>query len=532
MTQAETKTATLDATRPQPITPEAAVYDIKAAGSPRISPDGARIVYSVGQTDRDTGKGTSQLWLCDPDGGNRQQITWTGRQNSDPNWSPDGTSIAFVSDRGEGPGQGVYLLPVGGGEARELTRHAQGIIGLAWSPDSGTIAYTTAVDPDNPDETPRDPDAPPPVRVVRRIDYKQDNRGYLNDVRQQVFLVDVASGERRQLTRELVDHSFPQWSPEGRRIAVKIPNRNGMQSQLGLIDVATGAVQRVGPEGGVVGTWAWSPDGSFILFDGDTANTAQTDYFRFDVAGGEVTRLTDDLAVLPVSGFPTISPPDQPVWLDERRALVHAMRAGASGLYTVDSQSGEVAEVQRWEATQAGLSLDREQRLLVQGRSDLDGTGELVVFDRLSGETTVITDLNAAFFAEHPAARWEKLAITREGVEIDAWLLSPPDLDPARTYPVILDVHGGPHSAYGYAFNNTAQILATNGFLVVAANPRGSGTYGREFADMVRGDWGGEDYLDLLAVLDHVLERPEADAARTGIYGYSYGGYMTAWTIG
>ncbi len=515
----------------QPITPEAAVYDLKTAGSPRLSPDGTRLVYALGETSRETGKGASQLWVCDPDGANRRQMTWTGTRNSDPNWAPDGRTIAFISDRGDERGQVVCLLPVDGGEARELTRHAQGIIGLSWSPDGATLAYTTAVDPDNPDEMPRDKDAPPPVRVVRRIDYKQDNRGFLNDVRQQVFRVDVASGERRRLTGEPGDHSFPQWSPDGRRIATKVSRRNGMESRLALVDIATGAIQWVGSEGGVVGTWSWSPDGASILFDGDTRNTAQTDYFRHDLATGETARLTEDLACLPVSGFPTISPPDQPVWLDDRRALVHAMRAGASGLYVVDSQSGKVAERRRWDATHAGLSLDGQCRYVAQTCSDLGGTGELAVHDLSTGETRVITDFNAAFFAEHPPARWEKLTITRVGADIDAWLLSPPDLDPARSYPVILDIHGGPHGAYGAAFNIAAQVLATNGFLVVAANPRGSGTYGRAFADMVRADWGGEDYRDLLAVLDLVLERPYADGVRTGIYGYSYGGYMTAWAI-
>jgi len=122
--------------------------------------------------------------------------------------------------------------------------------------------------------------------------------------------------------------------------------------------------------------------------------------------------------------------------------------------------------------------------------------------------------------------------VRRGDVAIPVWLYFPPDFDPARRYPVILDVHGGPHGHYGYHLNATQQCLATNGFLVVAANPRGSSSYGRHFAAAVVGDNGGEDYLDLLAVLDAVLARPYADAARTGIWGYSYGGYMTAWTLG
>ncbi|MDQ3654218.1 MAG: S9 family peptidase, partial [Chloroflexota bacterium] len=288
----------------------------------------------------------------------------------------------------------------------------------------------------------------------------------------------------------------------------------------------------VGPEDGVLATWVWSRDGSFILFDGDDENTAQTDYFRYDIATGERRRLTDDLSFSSESGFPTISSPAQPIWLDDRTALVHAIEHGASGLWTIDAESGDIAEVVRWDATHAGLSTDAAGNVIVQMWSSLDGLGELAVFDRATGETTVITSFNKAFFAETPPAKWEAFSVERGEETIEAWLFMPADFNPAQTYPVVLDVHGGPHGNYGHNFNIGAQVLANAGFLVVASNPRGSGTYGRRFANLVRGDWGGEDWLDLQAVLDEVLKRPYADADRTGIYGYSYGGYMTSWAIG
>jgi len=122
--------------------------------------------------------------------------------------------------------------------------------------------------------------------------------------------------------------------------------------------------------------------------------------------------------------------------------------------------------------------------------------------------------------------------VRRGEFTIEAWLLKPPDFDPTKRYPVVLDVHGGPNGFYGYGFLNVQQCLATNGFLVVYSNPRGSSSYGRHFTQQVSGDWGGEDFRDLMAVVDAVLERPYADPERTGIFGYSYGGYMTSWTIG
>ena len=158
--------------------------------------------------------------------------------------------------------------------------------------------------------------------------------------------------------------------------------------------------------------------------------------------------------------------------------------------------------------------------------------GEVAVYDRQSGLRSVITRQNTSLLEAAQPASWERFDVDRGGTIVEAWLLKPPGLDPDKKYPVVLDVHGGPHGFYGYGFNAVQQTLASHGFLVVFSNPRGSGSYGREFAEQVRCDWGGEDYLDLMAVLDAALERPYADAKRTGIWGYSYGGYMTAWAIG
>ncbi|MGZ3666712.1 MAG: prolyl oligopeptidase family serine peptidase, partial [Ktedonobacterales bacterium] len=403
---------------------------------------------------------------------------------------------------------------------------------LAWSPDGARLAYTVPFDPANPDEAEPPEGAAPRVHVTSRIDYKQDNRGYLGDTRLQVYVVDVATGERRRVTSDAVDYTTPQWSPDGAWLAAQVPNRNTIHSQLALIEVATGETRLIGPEDGVVGTWAWSPTGDRILFAGDTTQTWQLDLFFYDVASGQVRRLTDDLQCAPDTGYVSVIPPAQPVWLDDRNALFHAMLSGASGLYTVDTQTGTVKQVQRTHALNSGLSMDAARRYAVQAHSRLDAIGEISVFDRQSGETRIITSYGEPVLREHPAATWELFHVQRGDFTTTAWLLKPPSFDPSRRYPVILDVHGGPNSYYGYGFNLVQQCLASHDFLVVFSNPRGSGSYGRTFTQQVIHDWGGEDYLDLMAVVDAVLERPYADAHRTGIYGYSYGGFMTAWTIG
>jgi len=513
------------------LTPDALIYEATAAVDPQVSPDATHLVYTVAKADRAADRATSQVWLSAIDGSDARQLTGAGDRNREARWSPDGRHVAFVSDRVK-PGSGIFILPLDGpGEARQLTQHQQAISALAWSPDGSSLAYVTTFDPENPDEAPAP--STPKVRVTRRLDYKQDNRGYLNDVRTQVFVVDVGSGDRRRLTSEKDDLWYPQWSPDGRAIAARVSTDNGIFSQLALIDVQSGNVKRIGPSHGSVGVWAWSPDGERILFAGDTERTAQLDWFVYHVAADRIDRLTTDLQCLPEAGFPTILGPSQPVWLTDNTALFHASRAGESGHYTFDVETGEVNLEHATQSMSAGFSVDRAARYIVQGHSALDSMAEVAVYDRQSGgQRRIVTSLNSALLESARPAQWERLDVERAGSVTEAWLLKPADFDPDRRYPLILDVHGGPHGYYGYGFQAIQQALASAGFLVVFSNPRGSGSYGRDFAEAVRCDWGGEDYLDLMAVVDAVLERPYADPDRTGIWGYSYGGFMTAWTIG
>jgi dipeptidyl aminopeptidase/acylaminoacyl peptidase len=518
----------------QTLTPARLIYELTQAADPQISPNGSRIVYSYTVTDQETKKANTQLWLTDRDGTNRRQLTFSGARNGGARWSPDGRQIAFASDRVGDKRHGLYLLPADGGEARQLLTSAEPVSGIAWSPDGATIAYTTAYDPENPDGSPLGADEAPRVRVTRRIDYKQDTRGdgYLGDLRMQIFLVDAASGEHRMLSSELADHHAPAWSPDRRQIAAQIGRDNGMHSQLVLIDLASGTVETIGPPTGVIGSWAWSPAGDRIVVTGEPERTWQSDIFVYDVGAKSLRRITDDLQPLPGTGFPGLLPPPQPVWLDPATVLFTGTRAGASGLYTINLDSGEVRLLHADQATLAGLSTDDARRYVVQGYASLETTGAIHLFDREAGTGSVIVSPNQGVLAESPPAPWDRIEIRRDPYTIEAWILFPPGFDPGQTYPAVLDIHGGPNSFYGYTFSGVQQALAGAGYIVIFSNPRGSGSYGREFTSQVTNDWGGEDYQDLMAVLDAVLERPYVDPDRLGVYGFSYGGYMTAWIIG
>ena len=517
---------------PTPITPSRAVLDIPALSAPQISPDGTQIVYVRAQVNATTMKPESHLWLCDIDGTNRRQLTQTSPRNADPVWSPDGTRIAFTTRREGAHPNAIAILPLDGAEPRIITQHATTIQQLAWSPDGTQLAYVVPVDPDNPHETPRDPNVAAPVRILTRLDYKQDGLGFLNNVRTQLFIVDVATSARRQLTKALVDHGRPAWSPDGTTIAVHLPNRNAARAQIGLVDVATKELRTLGAYDGVVGLFAWSPDGTQILSSGAQSPTPHPDYQLATIATGEIHAVTNDVHFLPDVGYQSGGVPGAPVWLDETTALVHGLWKGGSGIWKVDLATGETTEVGYWQEIHTGFSVSRDGSTVVQTIVHLDGVIGLVTIDVATGEKTLLFNEAADVFAETPTAPWEFVTIERKGFTIEAWLLFPPDFDETKTYPLVLDVHGGPHNAYGYGINPLAEVLATNGYVVLLPNPRGSGTYGRAFAEAVTGDWGGDDWGDLEAMLDHVLERPYLDREQTGIYGYSYGGYMVAWVLG
>jgi dipeptidyl aminopeptidase/acylaminoacyl peptidase len=508
------------------------VYDLTPASDPQISPDGEWIVYVQPRVERgEVAKSTSDLFLVRRDGSDSRRLTYGGKRNSQGRWSPDGSTIAFVSDRDgeDGVKSRLLLLPVGGGgDARPLAGHLESISGISWSPDGRTIAYLLPVDPDNPAGKPRPKDAPPPVRVTSRLDYKLDGKGYLGGKRSQLFLVDVETGTTRKLTEGDFDHGEAEWSPDGRTISTRVAGPEIFDAVISLIDVATGSARSITPENGTISVFSWSPDGSRILYGGDTHRTWQSDLWVYTLASGETRRLTDDLPFEPDS-FPA---PHQPIWLDAGTALLSGTRAGGSGLYTVDVESATVKTVVTWQATQAGFSHDRTNRYIVQARTTHQRTGEIVVVDRTDNSVTVVVDSAADQFASRPELASERFTVERAGLEIEGWILFPPGFDPSSKYPVILDIHGGPNGHYGWGFNNTQQQLASNGYIVVFSNPRGSNSYGRDFTQRVIRDWGGEDYQDLMLVIDTVLERPYADETRTGIYGYSYGGYMTSWIIG
>lgn len=511
----------------QSLTPHDLVYGIVGIGDPQIAPDGSTIAYLRSQASPDRPRPASRLWQINRDGSGATPISDESANASCPRFAPDGSKLAWASKDGDQNAIAIrangqiqtYPVPAAANE-------------LSWSADGTKLAFVRSFDPDNPDNTPVDPKAAPKVRVVNRIDYKQENRGFLNDVRNCVFILNVASGTITQLTSDRTDHLSPQWNPDGSLIATKISRCNGMTSQIAIIAVADGAQTIVGPVEGFVSVWAFTPDGSALIYAGDAIQTWQQDWFRYDLASGQTTRLTDDFPISVDGGFATVTLPAQPIWEDNTRLLYHGQTRGQSAIGAFDTSSAAHEVVVTWPAVNGGWSATADAKTIVQVQTTPDHPGVLVAIDLSSGQTEKLLDLNTEGVFASPTCQWERLTINRLGYDMDAWLMRPADHDGTTPLNLILNIHGGPNGAHGPSFDAVSLAMVGAGYAVLTTNPRGSSTYGRAFTMAVTHDWAGEDYNDQMAFLDEVTKRPYLSKDRLGVYGYSYGGYMSSWMVG
>ena len=504
------------------ITPTSYIHGVRTIAPVSVSPDARWIVFNRTVIDAESGERQSNLWLIDVEDDSERQLTWQHGSRSSLAWSPDGRSVAFAATDQDKKSR-IFALSLDGGEAQPLSQPLLMPSDLSWSPDGTSIAFTTVIDPQGELAEDRDRLAP---RVILRPDYRRDGAGRstINEARRQVAVLNVESGEHEVLTEGPLDHAAPKWSPDGSKIGFTLVRELGVRSQLIVFDLATRETQLIGEETGTIGLWVWTEDSSSIVFAQGTTYSVLNDFQRFDVATSSLT------AIGKVS--PWYIDSSGAVWLDETHLAFHGEIEGHSALIELDTIAGSVREMVEYDAELTGFSVDAGKRYVAQSSTGNAIVEEIVLTDLSTLQTTQISTTNMAYFAAHHPAQVESRWVDRDGTPIQYWLSKPADFDPAATYPVVLEIHGGPHSAHGEGMRLTQQFLTSAGYIVVSPNPRGSVGYGEEFARGCIGDWGGGDWLDLLAALDDACTLPFVDADRQGVWGYSYGGYMTAWAIG
>jgi dipeptidyl aminopeptidase/acylaminoacyl peptidase len=509
------------------------VYALTGAADPRISPDGTRVAYQVWWIDEDANDYRGAIWVAPLDGSEEPRAFTSGeRRDAMPRWSPDGRWLAFVSTRGESPKTpaNLYVIPAEGGEARRLTDRKESVESIAWSPDSTRIAFASRVRDgaydDEEDEKKRAP------RRVTRLMFKLDSVGWTTDRRKHIFVVGLDGDEPRQLTDGDCEDDGPAWTPDGRRVLFTA-NRGErwdteLIARLYAVDADGGEPEQLTGDEATVEMPVFSPDGTRIAIhwspeDGTFPHHGQIAVLDADGSNAHLPTASLDRQCTPH--------PDhrEPIWDGDR--IVFAVEDGGNvHLYSVAADGSATPELYvGGERSIGGYDLRGGQVAFVA--STHTTLRELYI----GQEGRRVTNLTGER-ALSPAERFT--AVSKDGTEVDAWVIRPDGHENGKRYPVLLNVHGGPFTQYGTGFFDEFQVYAGAGYAVLFSNPRGGSGYSEEWGRAIRGPidggpgWGTVDYEDVLGVVDTALEKFDfLDPDRLGMIGGSYGGFMTSWTI-
>jgi len=568
------------------------VYALTGVADPRISPDGTTVAYVVRAVDREANGYRSAIWLAALDGTSEpRRLTSGEKRDAEPRWSPDGSRLAFTSNRGGKVSQ-LYVMPVDGGEARKLTSLKENVEHPAWSPDGSAIAFVARVPDAAYDEKDDERRAP---RRITRLQYKLEHVGWTVDRPQHLFAVKAdGSGAPAQITAGDFEDTAPAWSPDGSTIAFVSARHDDWDIELAsdvyLIDApelgAAGAAaetpsvaspaagrpdlsepRRLTYGGGQTDGPVWSPDGSglaVLRYPGMLDDPKHTQVAIVDAATGDQVMLTEALD-RNCNPYPT---PREPAWIGEHLVFLvedggntHVYRVAADGSKAPELLVGGERAVTGFDVASGRLVyMATEPTMLPElfvapfdpagparpggATEDPVPTGTAPANPVRTAATPAggahrLTRIGEPFAAARELAVAERFtAISADGSEVDAWVMRPAGFEPGRTYPALLNIHGGPYGQYGNEFFDEFQVYTGGGYVVLFSNPRGSSGYSEEWGRAIRGPgelgpgWGSVDYEDCMAVVDEALSRFDfIDPDRLGVIGGSYGGYLTSWIV-
>ena len=518
------------------------VFDLEYASDPQVSPNGSSVVYVRNFKDIMTDKNRSNLWTIDASGDNHRPLT-TGMENDrSPKWSPDGKKLLYVSSKEES--SQLYLRWMDIGVEARLSNLPSSPSGLSWSPDGKWIAFTMFVAGKSPSlvQLPTKPkgakwNAPP--KYIEKMKFKADgSANILRDGFRHIFLLSAEGGTPRQITTGDYNYGSIDWSPDGKSILVSANLQTEWQYQpndteVHEIEIATGDLKtltsRIGPDN-VVG---YSPNGKKIAYTGfnDKFLGLQLgQIYIMDRNGKNSKSLTADLD----RGVSNV------IWSSDGRGLYFQYHDKGNSKIAYVDLNGTISVLAD---NVGGLSLGRpysggqfsvsQNDIFAFTHSTPDHPADVAV-GRRGGGVERITQLNADLFADKTLGEVEEIwyKSSFDGKDIQGWICKPPNFDPAKKYPLILEIHGGPFTNYGDRFSAEVQLYAAAGYIVLYTNPRGSTSYGVDFGNEIHHNYPSQDYDDLISGVDAVIAKGYVDEENLFVTGGSGGGVLTSWIVG
>jgi len=498
---------------------------------PQVSPDGSQIVFTRRWVDKINDRWESSLWIMNADGSKLRKLT----DGSSPRWSPDGTRLAFLH-QGEPRGTQLFVRWMDAeGATTQITRVEKAPSGIVWSPDGNSIAFSMLV-PKEERWAIRLPARPEGAkwtadpRIVTKLDYRQDRQGFTDDGYRHVFLVPATGGTPRQLTEGDFNHGDPEWTPDGTRILfsglrTEDAEYAWRESDIYAVNVASGEVRQLTTRKGPDNNPVISPDGKLVAYTGYDFTDDSYIANRLYLMNADGSSPREIAAGLDRS-------PSSITWAaDNGGVYFTAEDQGAANLYFA-GLSGPARKVTDGKHM-LSLSSMTARGLAVGTLASAHQPGDVVTFDVRRPQLTRLTDVNADVLAGKTLGEVEEIWYPSVGnYRIQGWVIKPPNFDRSKKYPLILTIHGGPHSMYNGAFNFGWQEHAANGYVVLYTNPRGSTGYGSAFGNAIKNAYPDKDFDDLMAGVDTVIRRGYIDERNLFVYGCSGGGVLTAWIVG
>ncbi len=518
---------------------------MRRIGAPQVSPDGKWVAYDASTIDLPANYRKSAIYVVPSAGGESRKISDGVKQDEGPAWSPDGKTIAYVSDRDGGAKQ-VWLYDIAANTSRKLTNVSGGAASVKWMPDGSGVIFTSDIYPDcgvEPqcikDKTTAEGSKPSKGRVIDNLMFRHWN-AWLEPTRTHILFYPLGAGSARDLTPGAFD--APPFSvgggdefdvsPDGRELVFARNSETNPElstnSDVFIIPIAGGDARRITTRTGADTSPKYSPDGKFIAYRAQARAGYESDLWElwlYNRATGAQTRLAQDFSNW-IESY---------AWAPDSRSIYFAApENGRQPIYQVNIDGGRATKIYDLGGSADAINVSRDGRTIYFTQSTLKRPADIFSMTR-DGKAVQLTHDNDALLARLSMGAVTSTTWTGgENAQVQGWIVTPPGFDAAKKYPAVVLIHGGPQGAWGdaWSYRWNPQMFAARGYVILMPNPRGSTGFGQKFVEDISGDWGGNAYVDIMNGVDRFTSLPYVDATRLGAAGASYGGYMIDWILG